>query len=199
MRPDRLLDFVQSRSGVGTLAVVACVSDLAERRFESPLLVSGLFDEVAHLALAGLGLLVLACFVDLPQRFFVAALVASVAIDVDHVPALLGLTPDQGRSFVHSLATVLAVVAGAAVNRKYRVVLAGVAVGLTMHLVRDVVEGPPGVRMFWPVDRTAWTADHWWWLVMVVMLTLARLLLVSTGLPGHRVRPFAGVDPVEQA
>ena len=52
---------------------------------------TGPVDEVAHLATATIGLLVLARFIEAPRRFYVAALITSVAIDVDHIPLYLGL------------------------------------------------------------------------------------------------------------
>jgi inner membrane protein len=173
------------------LAGVALGFDAANRRMDFGLLSTGPLDEVAHLATAALGLLVLACLIDVPRRFYVAALVASVATDLDHIPLYLGLLPDRGqRPVTHSLATVAVFVGAAAVNRRHRAVLAGVAVGLLLHFARDTAEGPPGVRMLWPLQQTAWTASYWWFLGMIIVLTGARLVLVGTGLPRTRVRLF---------
>ena len=72
------------------LAGVARAFDAADRRVPFDVLISGLLDEPAHLATAALGLLVLACFIDVPRRFYVAARIASVAIDLDHIPLYLG-------------------------------------------------------------------------------------------------------------
>jgi len=89
------------------LAAVALGFDAANRHVRFGLLSTYPLDEVAHLATAALGLLVLARFLDLPRRFYVAALIASVAIDLDHIPLYLGLLPDRGqRPVTHSLATV---------------------------------------------------------------------------------------------
>jgi len=77
------------------LAGIALAFDAMDRRVPFGLLSTGLLDEVAHLATAALGLMVLACLIDAPRRFYVAALVASVAIDLDHIPLyleLLGMT-----------------------------------------------------------------------------------------------------------
>src|SRR5438105_4865385 len=76
------------------LAMVALGFDAADRRVKFGLLSTGPLDEVAHLATAALGLLALACFIDAPRRFYIAALVASVAIDMDHIPLYLGLLAD---------------------------------------------------------------------------------------------------------
>jgi inner membrane protein len=173
------------------LAGVALGFDAANRHVQFGLLSTGPLDEVAHLATAALGLLVLACLIDVPSRFYAAALIASVAIDLDHIPLYLGLLPDRGqRPVTHSLVTVAVFAGAAAISRRHRAVLAGVATGLVLHFARDIAEGPPGVRMLWPLQQTAWTASYWWFLGMIIVLTGARLVLMATGLPRARVRLF---------
>lgn len=173
------------------LAVVALGFDAADRKVQFGLLSTGPLDEVAHLATAALGLLVLTRFIDVPRRFYVAALVASVAIDLDHIPLYLGLLGDKTqRPVTHSLATVIVFVGAAVVNSRHRAVLAGVATGLVLHFARDIAEGPPGVRMLWPLQETAWNATFWWLLGMIVALTAVRLALVSVGIPRRRARLF---------
>jgi hypothetical protein len=78
-------------------------------------------------------------------------------------------------------------------------VLAGIATGLMLHFARDVAEGPPGVRLLWPLQQTAWTASYWWFLGMIIAFTAARLVLVSTGLPHRRVRLFQALGPPQPA
>ena len=164
------------------LAGVACGFDAVNRRLQFGLLSTGPLDEVAHLATAALGLLVLECFIDAPGRFYIAALVASVAIDLDHIPLYLGLLGAQGgRPFTHSLATVAVFVTAAVVSRRHRAVLAGTAIGLLLHFARDIVEGPPGVRMLWPLQETEWTGSYWWFPAMIIVFTSVRLVLVSFG------------------
>jgi hypothetical protein len=68
------------------LAMVALTFDAADRRGASSVLTTGALDEPAHLAGGVLGLLVLSCSIDAPRRFYVAGLIASVAIDLNHVP-----------------------------------------------------------------------------------------------------------------
>jgi len=173
------------------LAMVALAFDAADRRVPFDLISSGLLDEAAHLATAALGLMALACFIDTARRFYVAALIASVAIDLDHIPLYLGLLPDPNqRPPTHSLATVAVFAIAAAASRRHRAVLAGVAVGLVLHFVRDIAEGPPGVRMLWPLQQTAWAVGARWFLGMIIALTVLRLVLVSTGLPRRRIRYF---------
>jgi inner membrane protein len=182
-------------AGPALLAGVALGFDALNRRIPFGLLSTGPLDEVAHLATAALGLMVLACLVDVPRRFYVAALVASVAIDLDHIPLYLGLLPDNGqRPVTHSLTTVAVFAGVAAVSRRHRAVLAGAATGLVFHFARDIAEGPPGVRLLWPVQERAWTASGWWFLGMIIVFTAARLILVTTGVPRTRVRLFEG-DP----
>jgi membrane-bound metal-dependent hydrolase YbcI (DUF457 family) len=169
------------------LAAVACGFDAANHMLHYGLLSAAPLDEAAHLATAALGLLVLARFIDVPGRFYVAALVASVAIDLDHIPGYLGLLGDQnGRPFTHSLATVAVFAGAAAASRRHRAVLAGTATGLLLHFARDIAEGPPGVRMLWPLQETPWTASRWSFLGMIIMFASARLVLVSLGVPRAR-------------
>jgi len=166
------------------LAGIALAFDAMDRRVPFGLLSTGLLDEVAHLATAALGLMVLACLIDAPRRFYVAALVASVAIDLDHIPLYLELLGDDGqRPVTHSLATVVVFTVAAAVSRRHRAVLAGVVTGLLLHFARDIAEGPPGVRLLWPLDGRAWTASYWWFLGMIIVFTAARLILVASGVP----------------
>jgi inner membrane protein len=178
------------------LAAAALAFDAADRRIPFGVWTTGPVDEVAHLSTATLGLLVLACFIAAPRRFYVAALIASVAIDVDHIPWYLGLLGNQaGRPVTHSLSTVAVFVAAAAASRRHRAVLTGVATGLVLHFARDIAEGYPGVRVFWPLQDTSWMVSYRWFLGMIVVLTAARLVLVSVGLPHTRIRIFGMPSP----
>jgi LexA-binding, inner membrane-associated putative hydrolase len=194
MRSDRL-DSAGRWAYPILLAGVALLFDAAERRTPFGILRTAPLDELAHLATAALGLMVVACFIDAPRRFYAAGLIASVAIDVDHIPLYLGLLNGGQRPVTHSLATVLVFVAAAAVSRRHRAVLAGIATGLAFHFARDIAEGSPGVRLLWPLQQTAWTASYWWFLGMIVAFTAIRLVLVSSGLPGRRVRLFQSPPP----
>ena len=171
------------------LAAVALAFDAADRRVPFSILASGALDEVAHLVTGALGLLALSCFIDVPRRFYVAGLIASVAIDLDHIPLYLGVGNPYQRPVTHSLATV-AIVVVAAASRRHRAVLAGLAAGLLIHFARDIAEGPPGVRMLWPFQDTAWTASARWFWVMIIVFTVVRLTLVTLGIPRTRIRLF---------
>jgi inner membrane protein len=187
-------------AGPVLLAGVALGFDAANRKVPFGLLSTGPLDEVAHLATAALGLMVAACLVDAPRRFYVAALVASVAIDLDHIPLYLGLLGDGGqRPVTHSLATVVVFAGAAAASSRHRAVLAGAATGLVLHFARDIAEGPPGVRILWPLDGRAWTASYRWFLGMIIVLTAARLILVATGAPRTRPRLLWPAPPAERA
>lgn len=178
------------------LAAVALAFDAADRRVPFSILASGALDEVAHLVTGALGLLALSCFIDVPRRFYVAGLIASVAIDLDHIPLYLGVGNPYQRPVTHSLATV-AIVVVAAASRRHRAVLAGVAAGLLIHFARDIAEGPPGVRMLWPFQDTAWTASAQWFWVMIIVFTVVRLTLVTLGIPRTRIRLFQEPFPAE--
>jgi len=178
------------------LAAIALVFDAVDRRIPFGVWTSGPVDEVAHLATAALGLLVLACFIDAPRRFYVAALIASVAIDVDHIPLYLGLLGNEAqRPVTHSLSTVAVLAAAAAVSRRHRAMLAGVATGLVLHFARDIAEGYPGVRVFWPLQDASWMVSYRWFLGMIVVFTVTRLVLVSLGLPRTRSPVFRTQSP----
>ena len=146
-------DLIRSWAVSILLAGVALAFDAADRRVPFSVLASGPLDEVAHLATGALGLLALSCFIDAPRRFYVAGLIASVAIDLDHIPLYLGLGNPAQRPVTHSLTTVLVVVVAAALSRRHRAVLVGAATGLLIHFARDIAEGPPGVRMLWPLSE----------------------------------------------
>ena len=181
------------------LAWVALAFDAADRRVPFSVLVSGPIDEVAHLATGALGLLALSCLIEAPRRFYVAGLIASVAIDLDHIPLYLGLGNPQQRPVTHSLATVFVIVVAAALSRRHRAVLVGAATGLVIHLARDIAEGPPGVRLLWPLSNTAWTASFWWFLGMIITFTVVRLLLATVGIPPTRIRIFQAPIPAESS
>jgi hypothetical protein len=178
------------------LAAVALAFDAAKRGIPFGVWTTGPVDEVAHLSTAALGLLVLARFIDAPRRFYVAALIASVAIDLDHIPLYLGLLGDQAqRPVTHSLSTVAVFATAAAASRRHRAVLAGVVTGLVLHFARDIAEGYPGVLVFWPLQDTSWMVSYWSFLGMIVVFTAARLVLVSVGLPHTRIPVFRTPSP----
>jgi inner membrane protein len=109
-------------------------------------------DEPAHLATAAL---LLAAVLPWRERALAGwALAGAVLIDLDHVPLYLwgALTIDgHGRPVPHSLATVLVLAAaGWAARGRVRTALLGLALGVGLHLVRDLATGP-GVPLWWPL------------------------------------------------
>lgn len=175
-------------AGTLVLAAAALAFDAVDRSIAFGVWTTGPVDEVAHFSTAALGLLVLARFIDAPRRFYVAALIASVAIDVDHIPLYLGLLGNPAhRPVTHSLSTVAVFVAAAAANRRHRAVLAGAATGLVLHFARDIAEGYPGVRVFWPLQDIYWMVSYRWYLGMIAVFTTAWLVLASVGLAHPRI------------
>jgi membrane-bound metal-dependent hydrolase YbcI (DUF457 family) len=116
----------------------------------------GLIDEPAHIATCALLLLAAISLLGrpLPVRFVTAALVASVAIDLDHVPGYLGshlLSASTPRPYTHSLLFVVVLLGLAALvrSRDKRQIVLGVAFGVSAHLLRDLATGP-GISFLWP-------------------------------------------------
>ena len=83
----------------------------------------------------------------------------------------------------------MAEVVVAPASRRHRAVLAGTAAGLLIHFVRDIAEGPPGVRRLWPLSHGP---DGQWPVVwaMITLFTVVRLTLVTVGIPRTRIRLF---------
>jgi hypothetical protein len=88
---------------------------------------------------------------------------------------------------------VVVVVAATAASRRHRAVSAG----LLIHFARDIAEGPPGVRMLWPLSNTAWTVSARWFWAMIIGFTVVRLTAVTLGIPRMRIRLFQGPVPVK--
>ncbi|MGY1914987.1 metal-dependent hydrolase [Blastococcus sp. SYSU DS0973] len=119
-----------------------------------PLPVVGALDEPAHLLTAWL--VVAALGRGRSTREVVWVLAGSVAIDVDHLPSYLGwegIDGDGSRPITHSLATILALMALSAV-RRIRTPVRCLAVGVSLHLFRDLATGP-GVPLLWPMSPEA--------------------------------------------
>jgi inner membrane protein len=137
---------------VAALAVIL-VLDVALTARTWSVLPMGLMDEPAHLLTAGL---VMAAVLPGSARTTVSwAFAAAVLIDLDHIPLYLwGLLSAEGsaRPVTHSLATV-AVLAGLALvcRGRWRMAFLGLALGVALHLVRDVATGP-GIPLWWPVE-----------------------------------------------
>ena len=143
---------------------------------QEPLLVTAVLDEPAHLLTAGL---LLAAVLPGRARAVVPwALAGAVLIDLDHLPFYLWgalSTEGAGRPVTHSLATAAALAAAAAVvaSRHLRTALSGFALGVGLHLVRDLATGP-GVPLWWPVEGAGVLVPHAWYaLVLAVAAAVA--------------------------
>jgi inner membrane protein len=151
----------------------------------------GLVDEPAHIATCLLLMLALAVVARFRPAlaFAAAALVASVAIDLDHLPQYLGwdvLSGDGPRPYPHCLLTVALIVALASfAPARLQPILLGAAFGVAAHLFRDLATGP-GVALFWPLSDAvvelpyaAFAAG----LALAVALTAAPFLLARADAP----------------
>jgi membrane-bound metal-dependent hydrolase YbcI (DUF457 family) len=146
-------------------------------------------DEPAHLAT---GLLFLLALVTLMRSrrpapsFISAAVVASVAIDLDHVPGLLGwhgLTEGAPRPYTHSLVTPLAlIVVGLMARGRARPIAFGAAFGVCAHLVRDLCTGP-GVALLWPLSSAAVRLPYV--VFALVLVWTAGVIAVAAARPGR--------------
>jgi inner membrane protein len=147
------------------------------------------FDEPAHLATGILVVLALIALAPAPRSiaFVAAALVASVAIDLDHLPQYLGwsgLTEGTPRPYTHSLVTPLVLAALAlAVRGRLRAVALGAAVGVLAHLLRDLSTAS-GVALLWPLSDAGARIPYWTYLLALALLAL----LVTLSLARDRRR-----------
>jgi inner membrane protein len=104
------------------------------------------------------------------DRLLVPALIASVAIDVDHVPGQLGaqwLTAGTPRPYTHSLLTIAVVLFAALLWKRRRTVLLGVALGLALHFWRDMAEPGTGVALAWPFSDASFSFPQLAYLAMM--------------------------------
>lgn len=109
------------------------------------------------------------------ERFLVPALIASVAIDLDHIPGALGvdwLTAGTPRPYTHSPLTIAVVLASALVMRRRRDLLLGIAIGLAIHFWRDMGEGGSGVSLLWPVSDHSFQYPHGAFVAVMAVLVL---------------------------
>jgi inner membrane protein len=150
-----------------------------------------LIDEPAHLATCGVALLVLiAAGAPLSRRFVVAALLASTAIDLDHLPGYLGshllMASSMPRPYSHSVSTVVLLVAlGLWLRGDRREIAFGLAFGVAAHLCRDLATGP-GVPLLWPLSAAAVTVPY---AVYAAVLLIAGAAVAVSARRGPRRRP----------
>jgi len=160
---------------VGVLvALLAIVATTAMAPDSLPLPLAGFADEIGHLATGLLVLAILRC----PRRGLAwGLLAASVLIDVDHIPHVLGgdwLTRGTPRPYPHSLLTPLSFLGVAAFAGRrqpaVREVALGITLGLVAHFVRDFGEGGGGVPLLWPWTDAGSVIPRWSYLVLMFAL-----------------------------
>ena len=162
---------------LGLIALVVCLDLIADAGSRSTPEI-GALDEPAHLAT---GVLVVALLLVLwrprpPVAFVAAALVASTAIDVDHIPQYLGwngLTEGAPRPYTHSLLTALVLLlAGLLARGGLREAALGAAVGVCAHLMRDLATAS-GVALVWPLDSAGMRVPYWSYLLALGLIACA--------------------------
>ena len=142
------------------------------------MLVGGL-DEIAHLATGILAITGLAR--QRPPRFAGSLLLASVAIDLDHIPLWMGikrLNRGTPRPYPHSLLTLLVVAMLGILWRGQRLAVLGAFVGIALHFWRDLSGPGGGVALLWPVTRRSFSVGYPWYAITIailVILTIRRM------------------------
>lgn len=166
-----------------TLALAAaflCPLDWGSQMAGESVVPGGSLDESAHLLTTLL--VVWALGESVAKRVLGPALVASVAIDIDHVPQHLGtqfLTMGTPRPYTHSLLTILVVLAMAGRSRRRRQGLLGVALGLGIHFGRDLGEPGSGVALLWPFSYRSFSLPHWSYVAVMVAVVAAVVLRLA--------------------
>jgi inner membrane protein len=158
-------------------AAVLLAADLAYQHAGDSFFPGAPLDETAHFLTALLLLQMLPT--RLRERIAIPALVASVAIDLDHVPQYLGyhfLTVGTPRPYTHSLLTPLVLLVVALAVRRHRVLFLGLALGVLLHFFRDLAEGNgSGVSLIWPLSDHAFSYPHSTYLALMACVVAAEL------------------------
>src|SRR5205085_11308763 len=119
---------------------------------------------------------ILACAIlrELSLRRVAIVVAASVLIDLDHIPELLGSGVLQGhgpRPYTHSVAGLLVVVLIALGLRGSMRVVMLIGAGITLHFWRDLAEpGGPGLALAWPASDAVATIPYALYAVTVGLL-----------------------------
>jgi inner membrane protein len=160
-----------------SLAAIALGFDAVDRVTPYSFVTTALLDEPSHFATTALCVLALRRITALRKPFVMAALIASVAIDLDHLPGYFGIhwtAPAHGRPYTHSVATVIVLMVVWVATSRWRSAIAGALFGLVTHLIRDICEGPPGVLLYWPFSDHVVVADRaTFWVLIILSLVIA--------------------------
>ena len=166
---------------VAALSAIVVVDVILDQR-AWPLEINAPLDWTGHLLTAALLLVVLPRWAR--GKIWPWALIGSVAIDIDHMP-LYTFAPGfevGGRPPTHSLLTVLILGTVAVVIPAARIPFAGLALGVCLHVVRDVATGP-GVPLLWPLHGST---------VRVSYAAYLAVLVAAVGVGTWRI--FRGTD-----
>jgi len=168
----RIVDGLRPVELVACLAVLL-VDDWVYDRAGGSFAPAGPLDEIAHILTAMLVLQLLGRRVRDYAPFWV--LLGSFAIDVDHIPGYLGsdfLTAGTPRPYTHSLLTIALLLATGLLWRRGRRPLWGLALGVTLHFLRDLAEGgDAGVSLLWPFTDHAFRYPHSEYVALMLVVT----------------------------
>ena len=173
-------------------AALLFLADWARQRTGDAFFPGAPLDETAHFLTA---LLPLQAVPAAPRaRIAVPALVATVAIDIDHIPQYLGhdfFTVGTPRPYTHSLLTLLALVALGFEVRRHRTLFLALALGVTLHFFRDLAEGRngSGVVLLWPLSDHGYSYPHATYLALMACVVVADLCLALV-----KLRPRAAAQ-----
>jgi membrane-bound metal-dependent hydrolase YbcI (DUF457 family) len=179
-----------SPRGIIIATIVFAIADTGDQLVGPSFLGMGLFDETAHVLTTLLVLWAIGGV--LFDRLLIPALVASVAIDLDHIPGELGyhfLTEGTPRPYTHSLLSIAVVLVAAYLWTRRSEVLLGIAVGLGIHFWRDMAEPGSGVALFWPFSDASCSYSHVLYLIamgLVIVLGMRRSLRCRVRRPASR-------------
>jgi inner membrane protein len=147
------------------MAFVLLVADQLLLHVGESWLREGPLDEIAHLLTAALVLAALRGVVD--RRFAVGLLVASVLIDLDHVPGLVGLDwirRGTNRPYTHSLLMIAVAGLAAIARARATVAVAGSDARDWDTSGPDLAESESGAPLTWPLSLRSFTLPHWTYL-----------------------------------
>lgn len=186
---------ISSRAVIGCLGVIGCADFILRRWKAPPLAVVAALDEPAHVCTGVLALSALGETFELPV--VVAVVAGSVAIDLDHVPGMLGSDmlvvpgPTRTRPVAHSL-TSLAVLGAASLLLRGtpRQPMLVTAAAMALHYFRDITEpSRAGMPVLWPVSDRVYSLGYFCY--VAALLTLAAVAL-SRRACGRQVRRVIG-------
>lgn len=185
---------------VGILAV-----DLGFRWQGWGFMVRALLDEPCHQATGLICLGAITRFRGRPPdlRFGLAMLIASNAIDLDHLPLEFGssvLTSGTPRPYTHALWVVVVLGftalaarawsqrAGTRVSATTVLILFGAACGVSDHFLRDIATAQ--MSLWWPITNVPVEVPYSWYVAAIIVIALTPVNR-QRGNPGHHATEHA--------